>query len=628
MEVMLDLYPYLGVAAPTRACSHGDDDTYVVRSFQVTRPVSWHNIAVKMVFAAMAAVGLQVHSGLLFQGLLKQNSRNFSSRQRFASIGSDLPKFVEVLSNNDLKRPGSVEGFEWAFTSFFNQDVQTFRDSMLLNFDKLQKQLDKDEFQEDRSMATFWVINKQFHIFIDLQFTWDYDSRTAEKYFAEYTRIEVEQFREMLLQHMGNVKKSVAERTRHKRQYDIRVNKRQTQTHASKVDSSKALDADLVVIESNGTESGKQDTSISSGNYLTHVVDADIRTVNDQMQFAEVQLNSQHNVLANEQQHTEQSEPIYDTYQLEKIDSNTTPDSTTMSLPVPKSSCGMSNGVPLEAHSRNSSSFLDSKHFVCSTCQKCVFNANHDDCITKFLKEVNSRSKVQSPMSRNNIKLAKRIPNVNKPERWISKGYRFSPNKSFAMHEKPNTLRSCLRWKPTGRIFKIAGLRWIPTGKMVTDNTTKVDSEPLNGSNDDITNPYECDQTLNVNVSTFKLSAGPAPQRKERCTLQCALSLKEEKSYYLRAVLSITSISSHARSVNKSGSYCCSRVVDPVGSPSLSTIDQDVPYASTLPTNQEIQSQVTHQGVKEQIHGHQNAQFNKAPLLHNLYSDLSSEGTT
>ncbi|GKA19474.1 hypothetical protein Tco_0699389 [Tanacetum coccineum] len=76
-------------------------------------------------------------------------------------------------------------------------------------------------------------------------------------------------------------------------------------------------------------------------------------------------------------------------------------------------------------------------------------------------------------------------------------------------------------------------------------------SNPPNGSNDDITNPYECDQTLNVSAGTLNLSAGPAPHRKEKCTLQCALSLKEEKSSYLRAVLSTTSISSHARSVNK-----------------------------------------------------------------------------
>ncbi|GJR14835.1 hypothetical protein Tco_0797487 [Tanacetum coccineum] len=85
---------------------------------------------------------------------------------------------------------------------------------------------------------------------------------------------------------------------------------------------------------------------------------------------------------------------------------------TSRSLPASKSSGVTSNSVPLVDHSRNSSSFSDSKHFVCSTCQKCVFNANLDDCITKFLKKVNSRAKVQSPKSRNNIKPAKRIPNV------------------------------------------------------------------------------------------------------------------------------------------------------------------------------------------------------------------------
>ncbi|GKD50763.1 hypothetical protein Tco_1279739 [Tanacetum coccineum] len=369
----------------------------------------------------------------------------------------------------------------------------------------------------------------------------------------------------------------------------------QMQSRESKVVSSKALDASLVVTECSGTKSGKQDTSSSSVNYLTHVVDAYIRPVNDQVPFAEVQLTAQHNVFANEQQHTEQSEPIYDTYMLKKVDSNTTPDSTNIchrggeidqdaeqyqtieqttsliakndefkaqlqekgftiaalknkfrklkgnivdtkfvkpsilekpvlqpprnqsvvrqpnsfkserpnfskpriasqvdvnnvlskpvtphylpkvreyvlekphhviepgssrnsqeesygshdmthnhylvesrkktqerirnskssvmhttslqintngckqkprinnqtsrSLPVSKSSGVTSNSVPLVDHSRNSSSFLDSKHFVCSTCQKCVFNANHDDCITKFLKEVNSHATVQS----------------------------------------------------------------------------------------------------------------------------------------------------------------------------------------------------------------------------------------
>ncbi|GKA80544.1 hypothetical protein Tco_0787236 [Tanacetum coccineum] len=91
------------------------------------------------------------------------------------------------------------------------------------------------------------------------------------------------------------------------------------------------VDADLVVMESNGIESGMHDTSSSSGNYITHVVDANIRPVNDQVPFAEVQLTAQHNVLANEQQHTDQSKPIYDTYLLEKVNRNTSTGSTNMS---------------------------------------------------------------------------------------------------------------------------------------------------------------------------------------------------------------------------------------------------------------------------------------------------------
>ncbi|GKE52952.1 hypothetical protein Tco_1488108, partial [Tanacetum coccineum] len=64
------------------------------------------------------------------------------------------------------------------------------------------------------------------------------------------------------------------------------------------------------------------------------------------------------------------------------------------------------------------------------------------------------------------------------------------------MHEKTMTPSSCLRWKPMGKIFNSVGLRWVPTGKIFASSTTKVDSEPTNGSNDDITKQYECEQTL------------------------------------------------------------------------------------------------------------------------------------
>ncbi|GJU38712.1 hypothetical protein Tco_1191669 [Tanacetum coccineum] len=58
-----------------------------------------------------------------------------------------------------------------------------------------------------------------------------------------------------------NVKKSVAERTRHKRQYDRRMNERHMQSRDSKVVLSKALDVSLVVTECSGTKSDEHITS-------------------------------------------------------------------------------------------------------------------------------------------------------------------------------------------------------------------------------------------------------------------------------------------------------------------------------------------------------------------------------
>ncbi|GKE12502.1 hypothetical protein Tco_1416053 [Tanacetum coccineum] len=62
-----------------------------------------------------------------------------------------------------------------------------------------------------------------------------------------------------------------------------------------------------------------------------------------------------------------------------------------------------------------------------------------------------------------------------------------------------------------------------------------------------------------------------------------------------------------------------SRVVDPVGSPSSTTIDQDEQSTSTSPTNQEIQSQVTHQGPVPQFMAPDHS--SSGPVLHEMKSD-------
>nr|GEV52353.1 hypothetical protein [Tanacetum cinerariifolium] len=773
----------------------------------------------------------------------------------------------------------------------------------------------------------------------------------TEKLFVEYIGFKVKQFRETLLLHMGNVKKYVAERTRHKRQYDKRIKERQMQSRESKVVSSKALDASLVVTECSGTKSDEHITSTGSRTYITHVVDADIRQVNNQVSSVEVHLTAQHNVLANEQQHTDQSEPSYDTYLLEKVDSNITLDSTNMghrggeidqdaeqdqvkspllkveflktkdmiekevynellnrflqlekhcisleismqqkkesfqsnkpcknqespefreffeindlkawlqakttlicnlknqiksvkeasneailkteinvletinielessvakllaeneklnkenehlkqtykelydsikktriqtkdhndsliaqvnrkpvlqphrnesvvtkpnafkyerrnfskprfvsqgdvnnvlskpvthhylpkvqeyvlakphhviapgsfrnnqeesygsndmahnhyleearkktqeinrdlkpsvmpsvrlqktangstlnpkrtnqtsrSLPTFKSSCVTIMVAPKADHSRNSSSFLDSKHFFCSTGHKCVFNANHDACITKLLNEVNSR-KVKSHKTKNSNNPIKQKSHTQIPGWQIFLGHRFSPKNNFAVYEKTSP-RSCLRWKPTDKIFTTVGLKWIPTGKLFDSCTRKVDSQPPNASNDDITNPYECDQTLNVSACTLNLSACTSFNPiKERLRVWLPKRLISHKPWvqgiHILCARSMTSVHISSRLAlhrqmasadNTSGpkdyeilfqplfdeyfnpppcvvspvsaAVAALRAVDPAGSPSSTTIDQDVPSANTSPTIHEIQSQVTHQ---------------------------------
>ncbi|GJU90714.1 reverse transcriptase domain-containing protein [Tanacetum coccineum] len=143
---------------------------------------------------------------------------------------------------------------------------------------------------------------------------------------------------------------------------------------------------------------------------------------------------------------------------------------TPRSLPISKGSCVTITAVPKADHSKSSSSVLDSKHFVCSTCHKCVFNANHDACITKLPKEVNSR-------------------------------HRFSPNKTSDVYEKTSP-RSDLRWKPTGRILKTIGLRWIPTRKILASYISKDDCESTHGSNVNIHNIHKCKQTLDLSEGT------------------------------------------------------------------------------------------------------------------------------
>ncbi|GJX22060.1 hypothetical protein Tco_0226505 [Tanacetum coccineum] len=204
--------------------------------------------------------------------------------------------------------------------------------------------------------------------------------------------------------------------------------------------------------------------------------------------------------------------------------------------PTSKSSDVTLKAVQKAYYSRNPSLFSESKHFVCSTCHKCIFNANHDACVTKFLKEV-------------------------------------------------------------------------PTRKIFTSSTTKVDSEPPSGSNEEITNPYEYEQTLNVSVCTLNLSEGTSfNPKKER--------LKVWNDWDTLFQPFFNEYSNPPPSVD----HLVPEVAAPepanlTNTPSSTSIDQDAPSPSTSQTHQESQSPAIPPSVKEEFHDIKVAHLDNDPFF-------------
>nr|GEU83995.1 hypothetical protein [Tanacetum cinerariifolium] len=133
---------------------------------------------------------------------------------------------------------------------------------------------------------------------------------------------------------------------------------------------------------------------------------------------------------------------------------------TSRNWPASKSSFATTKTVPIAEHPRNS---------------------RNDSCVTKFLKEVNSRAKFPSNKTPKRNKPVEQISVPNEQERQIPTGHRFSIQETSIVQKKTMTPRSYL-------------------------STTKVDKVPLNGSNAYITNQYECEQTLDVSAGTLNLS--------------------------------------------------------------------------------------------------------------------------
>ncbi|GJX61050.1 ribonuclease H-like domain-containing protein [Tanacetum coccineum] len=55
---------------------------------------------------------------------------------------------------------------------------------------------------------------------------------------------------------------------------------------------------------------------------------------------------------------------------------------------------------------RNQKTFLKSKDLACPTCKKCIYSANHDECILKYLSKVHSRASAQKKDAQSKLSIA------------------------------------------------------------------------------------------------------------------------------------------------------------------------------------------------------------------------------
>jgi hypothetical protein len=148
------------------------------------------------------------------------------------------------------------------------------------------------------------------------------------KCFADHTELDVDTFRDMLLQRLDKVKEYIEEKAKQELVYEDRAKTHGVQSSDGSDYLGIASYAESVITECMDSEADKIDTT---GKLVTHAIDDKLRPVHVLDSSDEVSSNDQHNILSNESHHTDQIKPCYDTNLLEKTDNLISSNSTNMS---------------------------------------------------------------------------------------------------------------------------------------------------------------------------------------------------------------------------------------------------------------------------------------------------------
>ncbi|GKA80318.1 hypothetical protein Tco_0786914 [Tanacetum coccineum] len=128
-------------------------------------------------------------------------------------------------------------------------------------------------------------------------------------------------------------------------------------------------------------------------------------------------------------------------------------------------SCLSNKIKSITASNDNLKSRISNVNAVCATCGKCVFNSNHDACVSKFLNDVNARTKKP-----------KVVPiSTRKPKSQANKSVATPPKKTVASESTIQKSKSYYRmlYEKTSKAWKWwieqqcpSGYKWVPKKKM------------------------------------------------------------------------------------------------------------------------------------------------------------------
>ncbi|GJZ59510.1 hypothetical protein Tco_0615326 [Tanacetum coccineum] len=183
------------------------------------------------------------------------------------------------------------------------------------------------------------------------------------------------------------------------------------------------------------------------------------------------------------------------------------------------------------AYNDSSNSRTSNVNVVCAECGKCMFNSNHDACVSKYLNDVNARTKkpkvVPISASKPKRKMNKSVATphkktvasdttIQKPKSYFkelyentNKAWKWWIEKKCPSEYKWTQMtpsRPSLKWKPTGRIFSNVHVRWDYHryySKLL--HGARLIVNPHMGQIVDNPSYYECKQAMGLSAGTSSM---------------------------------------------------------------------------------------------------------------------------